>query len=207
MTADGTSGAKIEIRRAETADVSAVARLHKERIKEGFLSSLGEIFLEMVYGNFIASPHGILIVARDGENFAGYVSGVTSVRGFYADFLKHHFFQASFYVLKKFLRFSTLKKVMETLFYPQKTREQDIPHAELLSIALDKRYTGRGIARKLFDALTEEFKGKNVKVFKVIVGAGLKDALKFYENAGCKKHSEIEIHKGEKSFIYVYNAR
>ena len=42
-----------------------------------------------------------------------------------------------------------------------------------------------------------------VDKFKIVVGEKLKEAQNFYEKMGAKKVKEFELHKGEKSFIYI----
>lgn len=96
-----------------------------------------------------------------------------------------------------------MKKILETLPYPSK-KEGDLPYAKLLSIVVDERYRGRGVSGELFNALVNEFASQSVNRFKVIVGADLTPACRFYEYAGCVLHSEIEVHAGMKSRVYVW---
>jgi len=52
--------------------------------------------------------------------------------------------------------------------------------------------------------MVNEFASQSVNRFKVIVGADLTPACRFYEHAGCVLHSEIEVHAGMKSRVYVW---
>lgn len=79
-----------------------------------------------------------------------------------------------------------------------------MPKAELLSIVVEEAYRGEGISQRLFNKLVEEFEKYDIDRFKVVVGSNLLPACKFYEKMGGIFHSEIEVHKGEKSRVYVW---
>lgn len=79
-----------------------------------------------------------------------------------------------------------------------------MPEAELLSIVVDEAYRGKGISPRLFNKLIEEFKKVGIEKFKVVVGSNLLPACRFYEKMGGVFHSEIEVHKGERSRVYVW---
>jgi len=53
--------------------------------------------------------------------------------------------------------------------------------------------------------LVEEFRKRYVNSFKVVVGSNLIAASRFYEKMGGIFHSEVEVHKNEKSKVYVWN--
>lgn len=160
--------------------------------------------MTLMYQTMITSQNAFCIVAEKNEEVIGFVSGATSVGGFYKEFLKNNFLRASIILLPKVFNPLTIKKIIETLFYPAK-KERGLPNAELLSIIVERNYQGKGISRKLFDSLIKEFKNRGIDQFKVVVGLNLKQACRFYEKMGGFLHSEIEVHKGEKSRIYVWN--
>ena len=112
-------------------------------------------------------------------------------------------FRASLCLIPKILRPGIFKKIFETLLYPVK-KDSDLPKAELLSIVVDETYRGKGISQRLFNKLTEEFKKDGIEKFKVVVGSNLLPACRFYEKMGGILHLEIEVHKGEKSRVYVW---
>ncbi|WP_338140595.1 GNAT family N-acetyltransferase [Candidatus Kuenenia sp.] len=123
-----------------------------------------------------------LIEVEDGK-IVGFVSGVISIRGFYKEFFKKNFIKGTVYLLPKLLKPVTMRKTLETLFYPAK-KENDLPDAELLSIVVEENYQGKGVARKLFIKLVDEFKTRGVFRFKVVVGSNLIAACRFYEKNG-----------------------
>ena len=182
-----------------------VASLHKENINKGFLSSLGNEFLGCLYEAISLSEKSILIVYIENNKVKGFISGTYDIKEI-KNILKRKCFLIFFKILSKIiLNPSRLKKFIET--YKYSSNDEDTYtfdfNAELLSIAIKKEYRGRGIASLLYNELVKFFREKNIKEFKIIVGAQLKEAQKFYEKMGAKKVAEFELHKGEKSYIYI----
>jgi GNAT superfamily N-acetyltransferase len=99
---------------------------------------------------------------------------------------------------------SRFRRVREVLRYTKKGPERtDLPTAELLSIAVDRAYRGKGIAEALYTDLTAYFKQMQVDEFKIIVGGKLDSAHKFYKRMGAQALTELELHEGAKSVVYV----
>ncbi len=193
----------MNIEKAKDIDIEHVASLHREYIKTGFLSSLGLPFLALMYRSMSNSNNAICLVAKVDDKIIGFSSGAISVGAFYKDFLRRNFIKTSMMLLPKIIDIRFVKKIFETLLYPAK-KEQNLPKAELLSIVVDVSYRGKGTAQKLFVKLEEEFRSRNVKQFKVIVGSKLIAACRFYEKMGGVFSAKVEVHKGEKSRVYVW---
>jgi len=197
----------MEICLATKKDAIQIAKIHQKEINQGFLGQLGIKFLSKLYESTIVSPDAFTIVAKDNDKVIGFISGCTNVAKFYHDFLKNYFFQVFFILLPKMFRLSILKKIFETLKYPQQKEEKKLPGAELLTIAVLKKYHGQGIAQKMFEQFVEEMKKREIKQFKVIVGKSLTRAIRFYEKVGFKFYSSISVHKHKSSNIYIYNTK
>ncbi|MFH1392113.1 MAG: GNAT family N-acetyltransferase [bacterium] len=187
---------------ADKKDATQIARIHKQEISQGFLSSLGEKFLAKLYEAIIKSPGAFVIVAKKNNQIIGFISGCANTKKFYRYFVKRYFFQALFILL---LKIQNLKKILETLKYSQENK--NLPKAELLTIAVIKKYQGRGIAQKLFKKFFQEMRRKKITKFKVIVGENLIRANRFYEKSGFRMHSCISIHNNQKSRIYIYDQK
>jgi len=185
---------------ANKEDAARMARIHKTEIHQGFLSSLPISFLENFYEALILSPGSFCVVAKEVDEVVGFISGVTSLRGFYKYFLRHYFFQSFPTLLPKV--FSSFKKIIETLLYPAK--EKALPPAELLTIAVVKNFQGQGVGSQLLSVFLAEMKKRNVKECKVLVGASLAPAIRFYEKNGFVFIKSISVHGTAVSNIYVY---
>jgi len=180
---------------AQKKDAIQIAAIHKKEIKQGFLSSLPLAFLEKLYICIIEND--FCIVAIENSQVVGFVAGTKNIGKLYSYFLKRYFIYSVIILLPKILN---IKKIFETLFYPKK---EDI-EPELLTIAVKSDFQGKGLARQMFEAFVSEMKKRDVKVFKVLVGEDLKPAISFYESSGFKFVKETQVHKGQKSRIYIY---
>jgi ribosomal protein S18 acetylase RimI-like enzyme len=76
------------------------------------------------------------------------------------------------------------------------------PRAELLSIAIDPACRGQHLAETLYRRLTEFFESRDSREFKIVVGAALAPAHRFYLRMGAEPIAQIEVHQGEYSTIY-----
>ncbi len=185
-------------------DAKRVAEIHRDSIKTGFLSSLGVPFLTELYKNMARSPNAFVLVYRTPEgNIEGFVSASTNVKGFYRDFVLKNFLKVTILLLPRVFNLKTLKKILETLMYP--VSEGDLPEAELLSIAVTEKMRGKGAAKRLFNAFVEEMRRRGIKTFKVTVSENNLRANRFYEKVGFVFHTYIEVHRGERSKVWIYN--
>ena len=65
-----------------------IARLHIECIENGFLPSLGEAFLALLYEAIDADPKSVLIVESKNGKVIGFVAGGSGKRSLYYQMLK-----------------------------------------------------------------------------------------------------------------------
>ena len=151
----------------------------------------------------IVLPSAFVVVARDNKQVIGFIGGCIDTKKFYRDFFKKYFFIAGFILLSKIFQKAFLKKIFEIIKHI-KQKQKELPRAELLSIAVAKKFQGQGIGSKMFEKFILEMRKQNIKKFKVIVGEELLPAIKFYEKMNFKFHSECTIHKHKTSKIYIY---
>ena len=116
-------------------------------------------------------------------------------------FLRNFFFTAAF-LLPRMVGISTIKKLFESLRYSQ--HQDDLPKAELLTMAVARDFQGRGVAREMLVLFLEEMKKRDVRVFRVLVGEKLQKAVAWYEKQGFHLAKSVSVHGKERSRIYVY---
>ncbi len=180
-----------------------VAKLHKEAISTGFLPTLGEEFLFCLYKAISLSDKAVLLVDVENGEVRGFVAGSLEFGDIKRILLKECKYTLLKVLVKLLLNPKRLFKFLETYRYTGQAEELDLPPAELLSIAVKPSYRKRGIATNLYKALTDYMERWGVDKFKIVVGEKLQGAQKFYEKMGAKKVKEFELHKGEKSFVYI----
>ena len=178
-----------------------VAELHRKYIPTGFISRLGVKFLKCFYKSLADYDDGLLAVFIDPEShkLAGFISGVVSVERFKKEFLKRCRLPLAYSL---FLALPRLRMVIES--YRYSSGNEGLIKSELVSIVVDEDYRGKGISRDLYNSLIEFFKRKGIKKFKILVGANLIGAQRFYEKMGAKIVGIQEVHRGVKSFVYVH---
>jgi len=190
---------------ADLSDCSKIAELHRDSIQEGFVSRLGVPFLTLLYQALLKFSGGILLVAKKDQLLLGFVAGVVNTSAFYKYFLRYHFIGAGSLIIPALFKQRCLSGILESLHYTRKVDQPHLPEAELISIAVRPEYRGQGIADQLFDALRAYFKNKGITEFRIVMGAGLSRAQKFYERKGCDLRDEIEVHRGVHSMVYTCN--
>tara|TARA_B100000900_G_scaffold395401_1_gene393752 strand:+ start:5653 stop:6285 length:633 start_codon:yes stop_codon:yes gene_type:complete len=189
------------------SEIDAIIDIHRQELSGGFLSSLGNAALDILFSFAAESKHAILLILLDNhtnKKVIGFLLGALDTKKFYMDFIVKKFFIASLILLPKMISFRKIKKVFETLFYPTKKIHTDLPKSELLDIAILSPYQGQGLAKNLFYGLIELLTKENISSFKITTGESLINAQKFYEKIGAIKVDTVQVHKGENTFVYIY---
>jgi ribosomal protein S18 acetylase RimI-like enzyme len=195
----------VSVRSARPEDVAAVAGLHADRIREGFLTSLGAGFLRRLYRRVLVSDDGFVLVASAPTSNApviGFVAGVGSVGALYRRFIFRDGLVAGALAAPRLVR--AIPRVVETLRYPSVTG--DLPDAEILAVAVAADATGAGIGRALVGAANEEFSRRGVMETKVVTSADNASALAMYRACGFVSTTGVEVHAGRASEVLVWTA-
>jgi len=195
---------EIKTKSFSNADIRAVAALHAQAIAGGFLSTLPQGFLALLYAQIVQSPYSVLTVAVYRGNITGFIAGTLNAKRLYSDFLKNNLFRAGFHLLPWVFSARFLRKVFETLTYTQNKTAALVTESELVSMAVSENVRGRGIAQALFDSFVEEQKKIGADSFRIVAGQKLEAANRFYLRMGANKVGEIEVHAGDISNLYLY---
>lgn len=185
--------------------LTKVAVLHRENIRTGFISSLGDEFLKCMYKAISLEKRSVLLVHIENNEVAGFISGTENIHELRNMIRKKCIWVLLKLVIKFLANPISFRKFIETYKYSSASSNV-FPFnikAELLSIVVNPNYRKKGIARNLYLELLKFFKSRGVRNFKIIVGAELKGAQRFYERMGAEKIAEFELHKGNKSYIYI----
>jgi ribosomal protein S18 acetylase RimI-like enzyme len=186
------------VRRAGPADARSAARLHAERISEGFLALLGPAFLELLYRRITRTDGSFLLVAEDGD-VVGFVAGSGDVGGLYRSFIRHDGVRAGFGAAGRLLR--NWRRVLETLRHGSDDGAGRGRGTELLAIAVDGGAQGAGVGGRLVAAFLEEVDRAGGRAAYVVVASDNLGAIRLYERAGFVRESEFELHAGARSLL------
>ena len=187
------------------AQLTAVARLHVSEVPGGFLSSLGEPVLRLLYRHLAGSPHAALFLAesvRTGEPL-GYICGTLDTSALFRDFVLRRWPVAVPLVASRLLRPRRMLRLLETLAYPQ-SADIALPRAEVINFVVVPSLRGHGVATRLFAHLTAWFEQQGQATVKIVTGEGQVRAHGFYEKSGAVLHGTTEVHRGARSRVYVH---
>lgn len=191
------------IRAMSPRDATAVADLHFECINKGFLVRLGRRFLRALYRGIAADPDSRVWVAEDpSAGVVGFCAYSKNVAGLYKRVLKARALRLGIASLPYSLNPWVVWEVLDTLRYPAKQSAQDLPPAEILSIAVSARTRGGGVGKRLLDVAVDQARQDGQPAVKVLAGAALDGANKFYPACGFTKVAEIVQH-GDVLNVYV----
>ena len=187
-------------------DIKQLVKIHRKEIHLGFLTSLGENALSLLFSLAAESKNSLLVTLKDTDSgrLLGFLLGTLNTGAFYKDFLRKKLFSAVLILFPKLFSFSTVRKLIEVLFYPARQDLQEFPKTELLDIAILNEFQGKGLAKKLFMEFACQLKNMGVQEFKITTGEQLKRAQQFYESLGAVKIASIKVHKGQRTIVYLY---
>jgi len=188
-------------------EISQIVRIHRTEIGQGFLSSLGNKGLELIFSNAIQSDAGLLVVAIDSDEkqICGFICGATQLGAFYKDFMRKKSMSAIIHLAPKLISPSRMWKALETLTFAAKRLDADVPSATLLDIAVSEEYHGIGVAQLLFHEFTRCLNDCGVTAFKIPTGIDQTRAHRFYEKLGARRVASIEVHKNQETRLYVFD--
>lgn len=192
----------MEIIPLKSEHAQSVARLHQEGIPTGFLSSLGSSFLAELYASISQSPEGFGFVACEKGDVVGFVAFTTNLRQLYKTVLRGQGLKLMGILLPHLFSVKTIKKIVQNIFYPGKTKKLNLPQAELLSIAVSSDCRGKGLAGQLIKYGFEECRRRGIIQVKVLVAEANQTANRLYQKNGFVLITQIDSH-GCTSNIYV----
>ncbi|GAG00303.1 unnamed protein product, partial [marine sediment metagenome] len=179
-----------------------IARLHIEGIKTGFISSLGIGFVTALYEAIAENKSSFGIVAEENDKVLGFIAFTTNLNKLYKSVVTKSGIKFAFLLAGKIFSLKTIKKVFETLFYPNRIKKLDLPSAELLSVVVAKDAQGKGLGAKLVQKGLAACAKRGIDKVKVLVGAENEPANRLYLKCGFELVGQIENH-GVLSDVYV----
>lgn len=184
-----------------------IAQIHREEISEGFLSTLGDDFLTTLYKTLATSPVAFLLIAQsagEATEVQGFIAGSLATGQVYKDFARRAGPKAFLALAPKILSPARIKRIVETLLYPNKQKQTDLPDPEILNFCVRSTLQGKGVGGKLFTAFIQEMKERGINKVRIVTGESQVSAQQFYEAKGAVLAQSIEVHKGTASRVYVY---
>jgi predicted ATP-grasp superfamily ATP-dependent carboligase/GNAT superfamily N-acetyltransferase len=180
----------------------AVAELHISGIKTGFISSLGMEFVTALYEAIAKSTYGYGFVALKDNEVMGFAAFATHLGGLYKSVIFKNGLRFAFPLAKKMLSFETIKKSLETLFYPARIRNMNLPAAEFLSMVISEKARRKGLATDFIKKGFTEASSRGIEKLKILAAVDIIPINKLYEKLGFELVGQIKNH-GIISNVYV----
>lgn len=95
-----------------------------------------------------------------------------------------------------------MKKVLETLFYPNRIKKLDLPTAEFLFMVIAEEGRGKGLVTKLVQKGFDECAKPEIDKIKILAAVQIGPINKLYEKFGFKVFTQVVNH-GVVSNVYV----
>jgi len=181
-----------------------LGQIHKAEIEQGFLSTLGLRFLRNLYRGLSQSPRAFVFAAVRDDQVLGFICGSTDTGKVYRGFFLSRGIIAAVQLLPKMVSWQRVRRLAETLLYPSRSQDLELPKAEILNFCVSRDCQRMGIGKRLFAELVGEFQRRNIYSFRIVTGANQVKAQQFYESLQATKRAEIEVHDGTKSLVYAY---
>lgn len=191
---------------AEPADLYAqVARIHALGIDRGFLTSLGEGFLAVLYEAVDACPEAVLFTEVDNGKVLGFVAAAEGMGPIYRQML-NDWPRLVRTLAPVALSPRKVWRIVELLRHKKRdetTGPGEVPKLELLSIAVAPAALRQGVARRLYFRLMDHARETGAPGFRIVVGDGLYAAKRFYTGMGAVPKTTVTVHGGSNSTVYV----
>lgn len=189
------------VRPLSAADAAACAALHRSGIDTGFLSSLGRRFMVELYKAIPACRAGFGFVWEDAGQVLGFIACAVGTGRLYKQALWKRGLWMALPLMRFVVRPSVVRRMIQTLRYPSQVGDE-LPAAEVLSIAVSDQARGQGVGKALMAEALAEFGRRGVDRVKVAVGAANETANGFYRRCGFTLAQQRE-HHGQPMNIYV----
>ncbi len=180
----------------------AVAELHISGIKTGFISSLGLDFVTALYEAIAKSTYGYGFVAIMHGRVVGFASFATDLGGLYKSVILKNGLRFIFSLARKMMSPKVARKALETLFYPTRIRNMQLPAAEFLSMVVSADARRKGLATEFIKVGFAEAASRGIEKLKILAAVDIKPINKLYEKLGFELVGQIDNH-GVISNVYV----
>lgn len=191
------------IRSLRALDAEDAATVHARAFPDAFLTSLGPDVVAALYRDAASLPGAFAIGARRDDELVGVVIGVAGADAFFSRFYRRHAPRVAATVLRAVVRdpgarrhvrrrAGHLRYAAEGVLRRRATAASEPVPARLLSIAVDERARGSGVAGALVDALCERLADARIDRVGLSVQRENAPAIAFYERSGWRRERETE---------------
>lgn len=175
---------QINYRVASPNDIDAIAQLHMECFPDSMWAFLGKELIASFYGEYI-KEHNLFVVALDGEEIIGICMGYKRPVFARSCFMKTYRKALMKRVAVGLITFNKLVWKKTIKFLQTKKSEYTIMvEGDLLSICVNERFRGMGVAEQLLTSFEQLLIEQNISAYTLGVYANNSRAISFYKKEG-----------------------
>jgi ribosomal protein S18 acetylase RimI-like enzyme len=163
---------------------------------------MGIDFVTALYEAIAQSKSSFGIVAVRDEKVLGFAAFTTNISKLYKSIIRRNGLKFVLLLAGRMLSLKRIRKIFETLFYPARIKNMNLPSAELLSIAVAGQEQRKGLAGQLMEKGFQYYKETGIDKVKVLIGADNKAGNNLYLKYEFEPAGQINNH-GMLSNIYV----
>jgi len=193
---------QIEFQDLQVEYAEQVAALHIQCISTGFISSMGIDFVTYLYEAIVQSNSSFGVVAVRNKKVLGFATFTTNINTLYKSIVWRKGLRFALLLAGHMCSLKRIKRMFETLFYPRRIKNKDLPSAELLSIAVAPEEQRKGLAGQLIEMGFRDYRKAGVDKVKVLIGTDNKAGNQLYLKTGFEPAGQI-INHGLPSNVYV----
>jgi ribosomal protein S18 acetylase RimI-like enzyme len=193
---------QIELKDLQVEEARQVAALHIQCISTGFISSMGIDFVTSLYEAIAQGKSSFGVVAVRDEKVLGFAAFTSNINKLYKSIVWRRGLKFALLLAGQMWSLKRVKKMLETLFYPARIKNMNLPSAELLSIAVAGEEQRKGLAGKLIEKGLQHCRKTEIDKLKVLIGADNKAGNNMYLKYGFEPAGQINNH-GVLSNIYI----
>ncbi|MHC4243801.1 MAG: GNAT family N-acetyltransferase, partial [Planctomycetota bacterium] len=193
---------QIEFQDLQVEYARQVAALHIQCINTGFISSMGIDFVTYLYEAIVQSNSSFGFVAARNGKVLGFAAFTTNINTLYKSIVWRKGLKFALLLAGHMCSLKRVKRMFETLFYPTRIKNMNLPSAELLSIAIAGEEQRKGLAHQLIEMGFRHYRETGVDKIKVLIGADNTAGNKLYLKSGFEHVGQI-INHGLPSNVYV----
>jgi len=177
---------------ADEKDLERLAGMHQKAFKGLFSSDMGKGFLKGLYKNIIYSDAGVCYAVRDPntKKVVGFIAGTSNEKNLLPTSFK---IKSVYNLLLAVLR--NPRTFTNVLRYIKKTRISSgiNTRAELISIALEEEYQGKGLGSELVKTLEAWLRAEGIEKYKVFTDTKYSKGHILYEKIDFRLEKKFDL--------------
>ncbi|WP_078429773.1 GNAT family N-acetyltransferase [Alkalihalobacterium alkalinitrilicum] len=190
----------VEIRKATSNDLNAIADAHMKVFDSYFLTSLGSKLVKKYYGEYLSNSNTVFFIAIKGNSVVGFVLGTIDLDQTMKYFYKKNFFS----ILKKISiesikgntniikgvkeRFSAINEALAAILKKDTNDQHRELKVRLMSIGTLSEYRGTNVSSNLVKAFDNELLKRGKQDYCLAFKKDNHRARAFYVKMGFEKN-------------------